>query len=60
MAICVHLQCMVQMKSFIKKLAYFFSSLSDVGIKKQLQLLHRKQKEYEQDEKKLYSSMFRN
>lgn len=37
-----------------------YSSLSDVGIKKQLQLLHRKQKEYEQSEKKLYSSMFRN
>eukprot|EP00731_Ephydatia_muelleri_P028250 Em0019g1123a len=35
-------------------------SPTDVGIKKQLQLLHRKQKEYEQDEKKLYSSMFRN
>ena len=33
---------------------------TDVGIKKQLQLLHRKQKEYEQSEKKLYSSMFRN
>ncbi|KAL5463855.1 hypothetical protein EMCRGX_G032798 [Ephydatia muelleri] len=28
-------------------------SPTDVGIKKQLQLLHRKQKEYEQDEKKL-------